>query len=149
MKQHWTGNFKRKPKEDRTSADGIVHSSVSQMARWNELRLLQQGGHIRNLKREVTFPFVIKGQPGEDDRPVRTAGGKQIMKYIADFVYERKTMTPDGAQWSEVIEEHKGFMAEDAILKLRFFEALYDKRVFIHTERGKSKYRRDTMDTLL
>lgn len=131
MKKHWSGNFKRKSKEERTSNDGIVHSSESQLRRWNQLRMLVQAGQIRNLRREVAYQLII---PTDPPRPVFTAGGRQIMKYIADYVYE----SLNAGEWVEVIEEHKGFMAEDAQIKIRVFEAIYDKKVTIHTE-GKKK----------
>lgn len=125
MRQAWHQNFKKATKEDRTSIDGITHRSVEEKARWMKLSFDQRLGLIRGLRREVAFPLAIDAV-----RAVLTPSRKQIARYTADFVYERHD--PHTGEWVEVIEDHKGFMDKAAELRIAIFEAIYQKRVYIH-----------------
>jgi len=81
--------------------DGLKFDSKREAARWQELKLLQSAGKIRNLVRQVEFKLApavsIKGRK----RPA--------LKYIADFAYD------DGPQW--VIEDVKGKVTEGYRIK--------------------------------
>lgn len=123
MKRTWHQQFKRKPKEQRTSPDGITHDSTSEMHRWCKLQFDERLGLIRNLRRQVAYPLQI-----DDQRAVKTPTGR-IAKYTADFVFERKA--PDGT-WHEVIEDSKGYMDKVAELRIAVFEAIYQKKVEIY-----------------
>jgi hypothetical protein len=68
-----------------TSADGIVHDAKGESQRWEELRLRERAGEIRNLRRQVVYALVVNGH--------------LITTYKADFVYE------DGA--ATVVEDRK------------------------------------------
>lgn len=85
--------------------DGIRFDSAREAKRWGELRLLEMGGEISNLSRQVTFP--LEGRDG----PILTDSGKQQRNYVADFHYFDKR---NGA-W--VIEDAKGFATKDYKLK--------------------------------
>jgi hypothetical protein len=133
MTKSWHQQFTRKPAALRTSPDGIQHHSVEEMNRWCKLLLDEKLGLIRNLKRQVAFPLVI-----DDQRAIRTperkskATGKmtggRIMKYTADFTYERL----QGNEWVAVIEDHKGFMDKVGELRIAVFEGIYGVKVYIH-----------------
>ena len=147
MTKSWHQNFTRKPAALRTSPDGIQHHSVEEMNRWCKLLLDEKLGLIRNLKRQVAFPLQI-----DDNRAVRTperkskATGKmtggRIMKYTADFTYERKSVigagigvgeaVQDMVSWVAVIEDHKGFMDKVGELRIAIFEGIYGVKVYIH-----------------
>lgn len=127
MKQAWHNQFKRKPKADRTSIDGIEHDSVAEMRRWMELRNLETRGLVRDLQRQVSFPLRL-----DPDRAVKTPSGR-IASYKPDFVYQRLI---DG-QWQLIIEDVKGWMDTTAQLRIAIFEACYGVSVSIH--KGKSR----------
>lgn len=103
------------PKEERTSRDGILFDSKGELKRWENLRLWQLKGDIRNLRRQVEYPLVINGE---------TVG-----KYVADFVYEKKTQLEN--VWSENIEDYKGHDTAISILKRKMVKAIYGIEVRI------------------
>lgn len=84
------------------SSDGVSHPSKRQARRWDELRLLERGGVIQGLQREVTIPLIGR------DGPLRSPSGRAL-SYRCDFVYSE-----DG----EVIhEDSKGFATPEFRLK--------------------------------
>ena len=84
--------------------DGIRFDSQREMARYAALKLLEKGGMIRDLRRQVRIP--LHGRDG----PLRFPS-KRTAVYVADFVYFD---IPKGV---EVIEDSKGF--ETAEFKLK------------------------------
>ncbi len=78
-----------KYRSKKTVVDGISFDSKKEAGRFLELMMLQRGGQIQNLRRQVKFEIVPKKN-----------GVKRTRFYIADFVYER----PDG---KKVIEDVK------------------------------------------
>ena len=58
----------------------ITFDSKKEVAKWNELKMLEKSGLLTNLKRQVKFEIVPKNK---DERAAF---------YVADFVYE----TPSG-----------------------------------------------------
>ncbi len=128
-------------KDARTSPDGIVHRTGAECKRWCALLLLQQGGHIRNLRREVKYRlemFVnLKGY--EEEKIAITSMKGNVRTYTADFVYDTRNndippecrgVIEDG--WFEVIEDIKGFLEPVQELRLDIFAAFYGRRVFIN-----------------
>lgn len=110
------------PKEERTSRDGILFDSKGELKRWENLRLWQLKGDIRNLRRQVEYPLVINGE---------TVG-----TYTPDFVYEKKVVLSDndvlgGLRFIKVVEDFKGKMTRDAALRIKVFEAIYGEKVLI------------------
>ena len=78
----------------RTEMDGIMFDSMGEAARWAQLRLMERGGLITGLERQVPF-VLVEGEKGP--------GGRRMapVRYVADFVY----MTPDGRRH---VEDFKG-----------------------------------------
>ena len=74
--------------------DGIVHDSKKEAQRWMELLLMQRGGLISNLRRQVEFELI----PAQYETYERYGKNGQRLKdgtrlveraaiYTADFVY--------------------------------------------------------------
>lgn len=95
---------KYRAKPQRTS-DGFF-ASKKELARWNELKILQADGQISELQKQV--PFVLHG-----------ANGEKICKYVMDYVY-----LEDG---SKIAEDCKGVKTETYKLKRKLFIAEYGK----------------------
>jgi hypothetical protein len=85
--------------------DGIVHASIKESRRWNELLLLERAGHIKDLKRQVKFVLIpAQREQGTIGKRGGIKQGKLIereLSYIADFVY-----TENGKM---VVEDAKGY----------------------------------------
>lgn len=78
--------------------------SMGEFARWEDLKLMQRGGLISGLKRQVKFELVPK-QKSKDGKNV------QPVEYIADFrYYDKRT-----SQW--VTEDFKGMRTDVYKLK--------------------------------
>ena len=114
--------IKRAPAERRTSSDGIVFDSLSELKRWEELRLLERAGKISELRRQVAFPLEINGRPVVIRSPGYPAGRR--CKYRPDFTYY-DTQFPDVL----TVEEHKGVWTDAARLRVAVAEAIYQFRV--------------------
>ena len=94
--------------------DGVFDSR-REFKRWCELKLLQRGGQIRGLSRQVPF-VVIPKQRGEDGKLI-----EHEAKYIADFVYEENGKT--------VVEDTKGMRTPEYILKRKLMLKEYGIRI--------------------
>ncbi len=88
-----------------TVVDGITFDSKREAERYKELRLLERGGLITDLRLQVPFELIPK-QPGE-----------RAVKYVADFVY-----TENGRM---VVEDVKGYRTDVYRLKRRMMQAKY------------------------
>ena len=94
--------YRNKP----TVVDGIRFSSKAEAKRWDELRMLEKAGEIRDLTRQVAFPLHVEGS--------------LIGRYVSDFRYYR-----DGQM---VVEDVKGGGATQTPLfnwKAKHFRAQY------------------------
>ena len=89
----------------KTVVDGITFDSKREAERYKELRLLERGGLITDLRLQVPFELIPK-QPGE-----------RAVKYVADFVY-----TENGRM---VVEDVKGYRTDVYRLKRRMMQAKY------------------------
>ncbi|AXC50042.1 DUF1064 domain-containing protein [Paracoccus suum] len=85
--------------------DGMRFDSQREMARYAALKLLEKGGAIRDLRRQVRLP--LEGRDG----PVRFQPSNRVAVYVADFVYF------DTARGLEVIEDAKGHRTPEYKLK--------------------------------
>ena len=83
--------------------EGETYDSVKEYRRAKELELLEKGGVIKDLKRQVRFE-IIPSQRGEDGKVVERA-----VTYVADFVYFE-----DGKL---VVEDANGYRTTDYIIK--------------------------------
>lgn len=105
-----------------TSPDGIFDSKY-EYEEWCRLKLLERGGVIRNLMRQVPYILIPT---------IRTTAGtlKQIT-YYADFVYEENGIV--------CIVDTKGYETEVFKIKKRLLINQYvtEQRVFIERKKGK------------
>lgn len=108
----------RKYGNKKITVDGMTFDSKREYKRYCELKLLERGGYISDLKFQQKF--VLIPEQREDSTEVYQKGKnkgklkpeKVIEKecsYIADFVY-----TEDG---KTVVEDTKGFRTKDYIIK--------------------------------
>lgn len=126
MARNWTqeyfGTGKYHNKKINTE-DGTFDSKY-EYEEWCRLKLLERGGAIRNLMRQVPYILIPT---------IRTTAGtlKQIT-YYADFVYEEND--------ANVIYEVKGFKTKEYLIKKRLLIQQYviDKGyVFIESSKNK------------
>ena len=114
--------------------DGITFDSGREAARYEELKLLQLAGEIRNLKCHTRYPLKI-GEVPIKIRSDRCPNGRPVM-YTDDFSYEEKVMWyPNGEErfmaWGEVVEDVKGYDAPIARLRRAVWEACYGQQIRI------------------
>lgn len=99
--------------------NGVEFDSKKEANRYAELLLLERGGAIFDLCRQVKFELL----PTQKD--LKT--GKVIERpvhYIADFMYKQKL--PDGGIRT-VVEDTKGFKTADYVIKRKMM--LYMKGI--------------------
>lgn len=66
------------------TVDGITFDSVKEANRYQELRMLERAGEIRDLQRQVPF-VVIPTQRDENGKLI-----EKEVRYVADFTYIEK-----------------------------------------------------------
>lgn len=78
--------------------DGITWDSIAEAGRWNQLKLMQQAGLIKNLAHKPKLPLMITN--------IKTGAVEKLGRgyFTADFEYDEYR---DGA-WRHVIEDYKG-----------------------------------------
>ena len=72
--EHMTSKYRNR----KTIVAGLTFDSQREAARYQELKLYERGGFIRDLKCQVKFNLIPK-QPGE-----------RAVDYVADFTYWEK-----------------------------------------------------------
>lgn len=89
-----------------TTTDGTF-DSLKEARRWQELKLMQKAGEIKNLERQKKFLLIpkVKGKDGYSQRATY---------YIADFVYLEKY---GDWQYRMIVEDTKGVRTEVYKLK--------------------------------
>ena len=89
----------------KTEIDGLKFDSKGEARRWQELKLLERGGVITDLQRQVKYPLMC--------------AGKLIANFIADYAY-----TEGGKM---VVEDFKSHATITPVfrLKAKLFEANY------------------------
>lgn len=103
----------------KTEVDGIAFDSKAEAARWSALRLMQRGGLISNLKRQVRFDLAINGV--------------KLGFYKADFVYRDQA----GAR---VVEDVKGMRTPVYALKAKLMRAIHGVTIAEYPpKRGRGK----------
>ena len=85
--------------------DGQKFDSMKEAARWQELKLLERAGEIRDLQRQVPF-VVIPVQKDERGKVI-----EREVKYVADFTYVEK------GKLTRTVEDVKGLKTEVYKLK--------------------------------
>lgn len=78
----------------RVTLDGETFDSKHELRRWNELKVLERAGEIRDLKRQVRFNLIpAQFEPSKTTKSGRKVRGRCIERkcdYIADFAYIRR-----------------------------------------------------------
>lgn len=98
----------------KTTVDGIVFASKKEANRYAQLKLMERGGLISDLKLQPVFPIVIDGAP------VMMRNG-QPARYTADFAYTEKG--------KRIVEEIKGFVVRDYPLRRALVEHIYGVKI--------------------
>lgn len=101
----YSTNHTSKYHAQKTTVDGITFDSKKEAMRYQELKLLQRAGEIKNLQLQVPYVLIEKSKYG------------RTIKYIADFVYEEKGQV--------VVEDCKGFKTDTYKLKKRLLAEKY------------------------
>lgn len=101
------------------TVDGILFASAGEAHRYQELRLLEQAGEIRDLERQERFEIRVNG--------------RHIASYVADFCYWRGD--------ERIVEDVKGVRTETYRLKARLMLALHGVRI-LETEPPRGSWGR-------
>lgn len=106
-------------------ADGMDFDSSKEYQRWLILRMMEKGGAIQNLQRQVPFELIpTQREPDTTGPRGGVKKGKLLEKscsYIADFVYIQ-----DGRQ---VVEDTKGVRTDDYIIKRKLMLHVHGIRI--------------------
>ena len=125
MAKDWTQEYfgTGKYHNKKISTEDGTFDSKYEYEEWCRLKLLERGGAIRNLMRQVPYVLIPT---------IRTTAGtlKQIT-YYADFVYEENGIV--------CMVDTKGFETETYKIKKRLLINQYvtEQRVFIERKKGK------------
>lgn len=95
----------RKPSKYRAKkvhSQGLTFDSKKEHRRWCELQLLERGGVIAGLKRQVRI--VLYGRDG----PLQGPSGR-LLTYVADFTYRENDV--------DIVEDVKGYKTDVYRLK--------------------------------
>jgi len=112
----------KKTKYNSTTVEiqGKKFQSGLEARRWLDLEMLERAGEIRELKRQVRFPFIINGF--------------LVCEYVADHVYEEGGRT--------IVEDVKGVRTAMYLLKKKLMRAYHGveiKEVYDERRRNKNK----------
>lgn len=99
----------------KTIVDGQKFDSKKEANRYQELRLLEKAGVIKNLTRQVKF-VLIPSQRDESGKVI-----ERECSYKADFKYEEGLKT--------VVEDVKGFRTKEYIIKRKLLLWQYGIRI--------------------
>lgn len=95
----------------KTTVDGINFDSKREAKRYQELKLLERAGAIRDLELQVRFELIPSFDvDGKHYRPT---------SYVADFVYV------DAKTGAEIVEDVKGYRTPIYRLKAKLFAHRY------------------------
>jgi hypothetical protein len=115
-----TAKPRSKYRNVRVEVDGLKFDSKAEAARWQQLRLLEKAGKVRDLTRQVRVPLIAsQGESllADEDR--------LIGHYVADFDYW------DHDKGCRVTEDVKGMITDLSKWKLKHFAAQYGRAVQI------------------
>lgn len=118
---------KSKYRNTKTVIDGITFDSKKEARRWKELRLLEDAGEIKDLKRQVRYELIpTQKEPDTIGSRGGTIKGKVIerkVEYIADFVYV------DTKTGETVVEDTKGIRTPDYKIKRKLMLWVHGIRI--------------------
>jgi len=89
----------------RTVVDGITFASKKEAEKYQELKLLERAGKIRQLQLQPRFPLYVRGQ--------------LICTYVGDFSFY------EGDSTTQIVVDVKGFKTPVYKLKKKLFQAIY------------------------
>jgi len=98
----------------KTIVDGITFDSKWESERYGQLKAMERGGIVTDLKLQVKYDIVINDI--------------KICKYIADFVYKEES--PDG-EIKEIVEDAKGFETPEFKLKKKLMKAVHGIDIYL------------------
>ena len=98
-----------------TVVDGIRFASKREARRWQDLRLLEKAGEIRNLMRQVRYPLTVNGI--------------RITTYIADYVYVPLNRISKEWEFNDVVEDVKGVRTPVYKLKRALMFAIHGIKI--------------------
>lgn len=130
MTKNWHQYQKVAPVLERTSRDGVVFHSKTELMRWEYLRLLERAGEIRNLQSQVRFELILPNA-------VPIMAGNRVAVYTPDFIYQEKHGKHDAPIWRDVVEDVKGYRDEGSRFRIRVFEAISGTHVRIVKKKNK------------
>lgn len=118
-KAHQKDQPRAKYRNKKTHIDGKKFDSKAEADRYIELKRMQEGSLIFDLKCQVPFVLEVNRHP--------------ICKYVADFVY----VDVDG---NRVVEDVKGFRTRDYVLKKKLMLAVHGIAIheFVKKSRGRA-----------
>lgn len=99
-----------------TLPSGETFDSKKELVRYQELKLLERAGKVKNLQTQVKYILI----------PSQKRNGKVVERecaYKADFVYQ------DAETGELVVEDTKGFKTKDYIIKRKLMLSVYDIRI--------------------
>lgn len=111
MSYNWT-----KYNNKKITVDGQIFDSKKEASRYEELRLMEKAGEIKDLRTQVKFKLI----PAQRDE----ATGKVIERecsYKADFVYTEGGET--------VVEDVKGYLTKEYIIKRKLMLHVHGIRI--------------------
>lgn len=111
----YTPRRKNKYGNEKVTVDGVVCDSKKEARRFAELNILQRGGIIKNLERQVKFELIPKQA---DERAV---------SYYADFVYEE---IDSGKKIVEDVKSVATRKDKVYVIKRKLFKARYGDYTF-------------------
>ena len=116
----WYENRKKqnKYKASRVIVDDIVFDSGREAKRYNELKLLEKEGYIKDLRRQVKY-ILIPAQKDENGKCL-----ERECSYYADFVYV------DNDTGNEVVEDTKGMRTKDYIIKRKLMLYIHKIKIW-------------------
>lgn len=101
----------------KTTFDGKTFDSQKEAQRYAELRLLERGKVISDLRTQVKFD-LLPTQRGADGKVIEKA-----VNYVADFTYT------DNRTGEVIVEDTKGFKTKDYILKRKMMLYFHGIRI--------------------
>lgn len=124
--------MKNKYKSIKTSYNGIVFDSKKEAVRYSELLLMERGGIISDLRRQVKYILIpAQYEPSTEvykkgihkGEPKRGKLLEKECSYIADFVYY------DKEKGVEVVEDTKGFRTKEYVIKRKLMLLVHGIRI--------------------
>lgn len=102
----------------KTESDGIEFDSKFEAEKWQELKILEKSGIIKDLQRQVRFILLdgYTNNKGEKIRPI---------SYIADFTYI------DVKKKQKIAMDTKGLETEVFRIKKKLFEHKFPEYLFL------------------